>query len=110
MSVNHYTDGKRFQTVFIYKCNHYYFELGRRVNFPHFEGYTSTLTETYIPKVVNGNNGDKLIETIKIDTEKMTSMPIDDYFEKILFVWNVDEYKKNYKEWRKWIKQFEVEK
>ena len=108
MSLNHSTNGERFQTIYVYRYDYIHFEFGRGFNLPHYVGYEATLEEPFIPKADNPNNKNKMIEIIKVDTEKMHRMPIDDYFKKILFCWNDDKYKKKYEKWREWIKEFEV--
>ena len=109
MSLNHSTNGERIQTIYVYRYDYRQFEPGRGFDFPHYVGYQASLEKPYIPDEPRENNKNQMIEIIKVDTEKMHRMPIDDYFKKILFVWNDEKYKKKYEKWREWIKEFETE-
>ena len=102
MSLNTTTNGEPIQTIYVYRSDRYYYEGGRGFDIPHVQGYSASL---YKPDIVDGN---KLIEVIKVDTTRMTARPIDDYFHKILFIWNDEEFKQKYNEWKEWIKQYET--
>ena len=108
MSLNTTTNGEPIQTIYVYRYDYHHFEYGRGFDIPHLQGYEAVLTKPEILDVPSEWNKNKMIEIIKVDTTKMTARPIDDYFHKILFVWNDDEFKKNYSEWREWVKQYEV--
>ena len=108
MSLNTSTNGEPIQTLYVYRYDFMRFEYGRGFEIPHYTGYQCSLSKPEIPKVPSDWNRNYMIETIIVDTTKMTARPIDDYFKKILFIWNDDEYKKNYTEWREWIRQYET--
>ena len=110
MSLNTTTNGEPIQTVYVYRYDYHRIEFGRGLVIPtvHYTGYQSCLTKPDIPDKPNNWNKNQIIETIKVDTTKMTARPIDDYFKKILFIWNDTEFKNNYNSWHEWIKQFEI--
>ena len=108
MSLNTTTNGERYQTIYVYRYDHYSFEPGHGFDFPHYMGYQASLDKPYIPQEPSETNKNKLIEVIKVDTNKMTAKPIDDYFHKILFVWSDEKYKRKFNNWREWIRNFEV--
>lgn len=108
MSLNTTTNGERYQTIYVYRYDYYSFEFGHGFDFPHYIGYQASLNKPYIPQEPNERNKNKLIEVIKVDTDKMKSKPIDDYFHKILFVWSDEKYKRKFNKWREWIRNFEV--
>lgn len=102
MSLNTTTNGERFQTVYVYRYDYYYIAPGYGFNYPHLVGYTASLNKPDL------NEKERMIEILTLDTEKMTARPIDDYFKKILFVWNDDKYKRKYNKWREWVRAFET--
>ena len=108
MSLNTTTNGEIIQTVYVYRYDFHKIEYGRGGMIKHYVGYSSRLTKPKIPKTPSQWNSNHMIEIIKVDTSKMTARPIDDYFHKILFVWNDDTYNTYYNEWREWIRQYEV--
>lgn len=108
MSLNTSTNGEPLQTVYVYRYYHYHLEYGRGGIPTLLKGYSATLYKPDLPSETSEWNKDAIIEVITVDTTKMTARPIDDYFKRILFVWNDDEYKNNYTSWREWIKQYEV--